>query len=74
MSFEIHTIWPFERQLKQLGKKYPSLSADYERLISTLEKDPVRGTPIGSGCYKIRMAIASKGRAKVVEPASSRTW
>ncbi len=64
MSFEVRTILPFERQLKQLGKKYPSLRTEYERLISTLERDPVQGTPIGSGCYKVRMAIASKGKGK----------
>ena len=64
MSFEVHTIKPFERQLKQLAKKYPSLRSDYAALIVSLANDPDQGAPLGSGCYKVRMSIASKGRGK----------
>lgn len=33
-------------------------------LISALEENPAIGTPIGHSCYKIRLAIKSKGRGK----------
>ena len=45
-------------------KKYPSLKKEYATLIDTLEQKPTSGTSIGNNCYKIRMAIASKGKGK----------
>lgn len=33
-------------------------------LVDALEKQPVQGTPIGKDCYKIRLAISSKGTGK----------
>jgi hypothetical protein len=29
-----------------------------------LEENPVIGTPLGNSCYKIRLAISSKGKGK----------
>ena len=64
MSFKIITIAKFERELKRLTKKYPSLKAEYIELLQNLKKEPALGTPIGHQCYKIRLAIASKGKGK----------
>ena len=36
MNFEV--VSEFERSLKRLSKKYPSLKADYEALLKELEK------------------------------------
>ena len=33
-------------------------------LVQNLKQEPDMGTSIGNGCYKIRIAIASKGRGK----------
>ena len=33
-------------------------------MISDLEDEPHLGAPIGRGCYKVRMAIRSKGKGK----------
>lgn len=33
-------------------------------LVEQLKKNPEQGTPIGNNCYKIRFAIASKGKGK----------
>lgn len=33
-------------------------------LVESLENTPVQGTPIGKDCYKIRLAISSKGAGK----------
>lgn len=37
---------------------------EYEALLNTLENHPHAGTAIGHSCYKIRLAIASKGAGK----------
>ncbi len=64
MSFEVLSIPPFDRQLKKLAKKYPSLKSEFLKLVVLLEAAPKQGTPIGNGCFKIRMSIASKGKGK----------
>ena len=64
MSYSVITIEPFDRELKRLAKKYPSLKHEISDLFSLLETNPTVGTPIGRGCYKIRLAIASKGKGK----------
>lgn len=33
-------------------------------LVTSLEVKPVQGTPIGKDCYKMRLAISSKGTSK----------
>ena len=64
MKYNVLTIPPFDRQLKRLTRKFPSLKAEYADLIKELEDNPEKGTPMGSSCFKIRLAIASKGRGK----------
>lgn len=54
----------FVKKLKELSKKYPSLKKDIEKLLSELESNSVKGTPLGKDCYKIRLAISSKGKGK----------
>jgi len=64
MSYNVFTIAYFDKQLKRLIKKYPSLKKEYSELISLLKTDPTQGVSIGNGCYKIRISIASKGKGK----------
>lgn len=64
MNYNVLTIPPFDKQLKRLARKFHSLKAEYAKLIETLEKNPVQGTPLANNCYKIRFAIASKGKGK----------
>jgi mRNA-degrading endonuclease RelE of RelBE toxin-antitoxin system len=54
----------FEKEVKQLNKKYPSIRADLRTLISDLEENPQLGEALGQNCYKIRLRIASKNRGK----------
>lgn len=61
---KIRPIPSFNRQLKRLLKKYASLSKELRELNEQLLRTPTLGTPIGQGCYKIRLAIASKGQGK----------
>ncbi len=64
MNFKVLTIPPFDKQLKRLVKKYPSLKIEFEDLVIGLKQHPQQGTAIGIDCYKIRLAIASKGKGK----------
>jgi len=64
MSYNVFTIPPFDRQLKRLTKKFPSLKTEYAKLIESLENNPIQGTALANSCYKIRVAIKSKGKGK----------
>ena len=64
MSYSVVGIPPFDRQLKRLLKKYPSLKVEILELSNSLIDNPLQGTSIGNSCYKIGMAIASKGKGK----------
>ena len=64
MKYEVLTIPPFDRQMKRLAKKFTSLKAEYSALIEELEGTPEKGIPMSNNCFKIRLAIASKGRGK----------
>ena len=58
MSYEIIAIPNFKREIKKLAKKYPSFK------LESLQVEPAQGIPLGNNCYKIRMAITSKGKGK----------
>lgn len=64
MNFNIVVTDPFERKLKRLAKKYKSLSSDLASIIDELAGNPTLGTPVGKDCFKIRIAITSKGKGK----------
>ncbi len=64
MSFDVIATEPFERKLKRLAKKYKSLASDLASVIDDLIENPTLGTPIGKDCYKLRIAISSKGNGK----------
>lgn len=64
MSFEIIATPRFRRDIKKLAKKYISLKEEFSILLDKLMIDPKQGVAIGNECYKIRLAIASKGKGK----------
>ena len=64
MSYNVKSHPSFERQAKRLIKKLPSLKEEIYKLIQSLKVEPAQGISIGYSCYKIRLAIASKGRGK----------
>ncbi|MDR0871598.1 MAG: addiction module toxin RelE [Planctomycetaceae bacterium] len=63
-SYNVDTLRSFDKELKRLKKKYPSLKAEYQKLIKSLAESPTQGKPLGDDCYKVRLAIASKGKGK----------
>jgi hypothetical protein len=64
MSYDIIAIPNFSRKLKKLAKKYPSIKTDLTVLAESLQTNPIQGADLGNNCYKIRMAITSKGKGK----------
>ena len=64
MSYNVLAIPPFDRQLKRLAKKYPSLKKEYSQLVDDLQLKPKLGVSLGHNCYKIRLSITSKGKGK----------
>jgi len=64
MNYNIIVTRRFEKELKRLAKKFPSLKKEFAKLISDISENPITGTFIGNNCYKIRLAVVSKGRGK----------
>ena len=64
MSYKILQTAEFEKEVKNLSKKYPFLKEDFAKLVSSLAENPTQGTSLGNDCYKIRFAIKSKGKGK----------
>ena len=64
MSYSVKSLAVFEKQAKRLIKKYTSLKKELLELVQELKEIPEQGTAIGKSCFKIRIAIASKGKGK----------
>ncbi|MVN21519.1 type II toxin-antitoxin system RelE/ParE family toxin [Mucilaginibacter arboris] len=64
MSYSIIPTNGFEKELKRLVKKFPSLKNEYAELIGQTSQNPELGIFLGNNCYKIRLAINSKGKGK----------
>lgn len=64
MSFEIIATPSFRKEIKKLSKRYPSIKTDISKLFDSLRISPTQGTSLGNHCYKIRLAISSKGKGK----------
>jgi len=64
MNFDIYTVPPFDKQLKRLAKKYPSIKNDFSDFLKSIKENPEQGTALGNNCFKIRLATASKGKGK----------
>ncbi|MFD1258658.1 type II toxin-antitoxin system RelE/ParE family toxin [Mucilaginibacter terrae] len=64
MDYNVKSLTVFEKQVKRLLRKYPSLKANLLDLVRILKENPDYGTAIGRRCYKVRVAITSKGKGK----------
>jgi len=64
MSFEVIRTGAFEKQFKKLAKKHKSLPTDLLALVNSLQINPQQGEKLGKDCFKVRLAIASKGKGK----------
>ncbi len=64
MSFKVIVTNRFEKEIKRLAKKYPSLKQEFAQLVEDVSENPELGVFLGNNCYKIRLAIKSKGKGK----------
>lgn len=64
MSFEVIPTGRFEKELKRLVKKFPSLKQEFASLVKDLLDNPQLGIALGNNCFKIRLGIKSKGKGK----------
>ena len=64
MSYNVIAVPTFRKELKKLSKKYRSLKTDLGLLFESLETNPLQGKSLGKNCYKIRLAVSSKGKGK----------
>ena len=63
-NMKVESIPNFKKEARRLMKKYNSLAGELRELEDELCQNPAMGTPIGHSCYKIRLAIKSKGKGK----------
>jgi len=54
----------FKKSFKKLSKKDRFLISQYENLIKDLEYNPILGTQISDGVYKIRLKNKSNNKGK----------
>jgi mRNA-degrading endonuclease RelE of RelBE toxin-antitoxin system len=64
MKTKIRTSVNFRKKAKHLLKKYDSLKSELLHFQEILLENPDFGTPLGNNCYKIRLAVKSKGKGK----------
>jgi mRNA-degrading endonuclease RelE of RelBE toxin-antitoxin system len=64
ISYKVLASENFVKELKRLSKKYHSIKDDVANLGDDLSLNPKLGVFIGKDCYKVRLAIKSKGKSK----------
>jgi len=64
MTYKVKAIPEFEKELKKLLKKYPSLKDEFLTLVESLETNPNQGVQIFKNCFKVRISIKSKVKGK----------
>ncbi len=59
MNLTIKTLASFDKELKQLSKRYRSIKTDMRQLYQELLQNQKAGIKIVDNCYKIRLANSS---------------
>lgn len=62
MNYSLQTTDDFDREIKKLNKKFPSLKNDFQNIIDNIEKELILADDLGEGFRKIRINIKSKGK------------
>lgn len=64
MKIKVLTSKNFRNKAKRLLKKYNSLKSELQDLEKQLYENPELGTSLGNDCFKIKLAVKSKGKGK----------
>lgn len=62
MNYKIETTDDFDKEIKALNKKYPSLKSDFQNVLDNLSIELELAINLGNGFKKIKFAIKSKGK------------
>ena len=66
MSLKIIPTPTFEKELKKLAKKYPSMKEDYTKMLEFLVENPQsKEHSIGNGLYKSRLKVGSLKKGEI---------
>jgi len=64
MKFSVRATQVFKRDLKRIAKKHPNITSDIAVLAEELSENPMKGSPLGKGCFKVRLRITDLGKGK----------
>ncbi len=64
MKIKVVTSENFRKKAKRLLKKYHSLKSELQDLEKQLLENPELGIFLGNDCFKIKLAVQSKGKGK----------
>lgn len=59
MSYKIQTIPEFDKNIKQLSKKYKSIKSDIREFLLELQENNKLGSHLVNNCYKVRVKNSS---------------
>ena len=59
MNFKIETIPRFEKDVKNLKKKFPKIKSDLLKFIDELILNPELGVSLGENMFKVRVSNSS---------------
>jgi len=64
VNFKIILTTRFEKEAKKIARVYPQFKTDIEALLESLSSNPVQGSHLGHGIYKVRIQITGKPTGK----------
>lgn len=64
MNYRIISTRNFEKQIKRLARKFPSLKNDLVNFERQLQENPKLGISLGKNAHKVRLAVKSKAKGK----------
>ena len=67
MSYNIETTPHFEKELKDLAKRYKSMKQDFGKFKDSLKEDPFQGVDLGGGLRKSVWLLIPKEKVKLEE-------
>lgn len=62
MNYKTEINKEFSKEFKTLLKKFPSLKADFQKVLDNIDKELTLADDLGNGFKKIRINIKSKGK------------
>lgn len=62
MSYKVVATSDFAKEARRIAKKHPGIKTAIADLIKELSDNPESGVSLGHQFYKIRLAIAGKGK------------